>query len=307
MAGCIFRVHPVFTVSETGGTGMIIRKLQDNVDMTDIEKGIADYILNNSEAVVNMTAKELAQATYTSPSSVLRLCSKVDEKGFADFKMRLAAEINDMRKEKLDVNTNQPFGKEDSIEEIARKIEDLSIVSIKETRENLNYVNLKRIAARMNESRVIDIYGMGGSQTIAMDFKDRMIRIGRDVRLESEEANRYYQAMNSDKTHFAIVISHSGMTKNMIEVARILKEQKTPILGITSEGENDLIPLVNYSIRTATAEQKFMMYKIENMASQVAVKYILDVLFACIYDMEYEEHFEITKRNEMRLKKMKYR
>lgn len=37
---------------------------------------------------------------------------------------------------------------------------------------------------------------------------------------------------------------------------------------MTSEGENDLIPLVNYAIRTATTEQKFMMYKTDNMASQ---------------------------------------
>lgn len=275
--------------------------------MTEIEKQIADYILDHAEQVINMTAKELGEATYTSPSSVLRLCGKIDERGFADFKLSLASEVTDMRKEKLKVDTNQPFLKENSFDEIASKIENLSMISIKETKENLNFASIKRIVSRMNESRVIDIYGMGGSQTIAMDFKDRMMRIGKDVRLELEWSNQYYQAMNSNREHFAVVISHSGMTRGVIEIATLLKSQKTPILGITSEGENDLIPLVNYSIRTATTEEKLMLYKMENIASQVAVKYILDVLYACIYEMEYEEHHAITQKNEMQLKKMNLR
>lgn len=286
---------------------MIIRKLQDMEGMSEIEKGIADYILNHSEAVIHMTAKELAKMTYTSPSSVLRLCNKMDEKGFADFKMRLASELADMRREKLEIDTNQPFLKEDSVEEIAGKIENLSLVSIKETKENLNFASIKQIASRMKESSVIDIYGLGSSQTIAMDFKDRMIRIGRDVRLELDCSNQYYHAMNSDNRHFAVVISHSGMTKEVIEIASILKVQKVPILGITSEGENDLVPLVNYCIRTATTEQRFMLHKIDNIASQVAVKYILDVLYACIYEMEYEKHYVVTKKNETHLKEMKLR
>lgn len=286
---------------------MIIRKLKDTLDMTAIEKEIAEYILKNSEMVIDMTAKELADATYTSQSSVLRLCNKIDENGYFDFKMRLASELMDMCNERKNIDTSQPFSKEDSFEEIIEKIEDLSVISIKETKENLNPTNIKRIVMRMDKSRIIDVYGIGSSQNIAMDFKDRMIRIGKDVRLELSNSNQYYQAMNSDKNHFAIVISHSGMTKDVIELARILKQQKVPILGITSEGENDLIPLVNYSIRTATTEQKFLIHKIDNMASQIAVKYVLDVLYACLYELKYEDNLLIRERNEMCLKKIKLR
>lgn len=286
---------------------MIIKRLRDTYEMTAIERGIAEYILKNSELVIKMTAKELAEATYTSQSSVLRLCKGIDEKGFADFKLKLALELKEMRNEKLSININRPFIETDSFEEIADKISDIGIASIKETKENLNFNEIKRITTKIRECRVIDIYGMGNSQTIAMDFKDKMIRIGKDVRLELANSNQYYQALNSDKTHFAILISHSGMTKEVLGIADILRERKVLMLGITSEGENDLVTYTNYSIRTVTTEEKFLLHKIDNMGSQVAVKYILDCLFSWLYESQFEDNYSITQKNEIRLKEMRLR
>lgn len=36
-----------------------------------------DYIVQNPEAVLNMNASQLAKASYTSASTIIRLCQKV--------------------------------------------------------------------------------------------------------------------------------------------------------------------------------------------------------------------------------------
>lgn len=56
---------------------MIIDKLQVIPNLTLQEKAVVDYIVQNPEAVLNMNASQLAKASYTSASTIIRLCQKV--------------------------------------------------------------------------------------------------------------------------------------------------------------------------------------------------------------------------------------
>lgn len=55
---------------------LIEEKLTKQELFTTTEKRIADYIRRNIEAAVYMTIEELAKATYTSHSAIIRLCKK---------------------------------------------------------------------------------------------------------------------------------------------------------------------------------------------------------------------------------------
>lgn len=60
---------------EFGGQIMLIEeKLTKQELFTTTEKRIVDYIRRNIEAAVYMTIEELAKATYTSHSAIIRLC-----------------------------------------------------------------------------------------------------------------------------------------------------------------------------------------------------------------------------------------
>ncbi|WP_423250311.1 MurR/RpiR family transcriptional regulator, partial [Bacillus anthracis] len=47
------------------------------------------YIMENSEKVVYMRIRDLADAAHISTSSVLRFCRKVNCEGFSEFKVKL--------------------------------------------------------------------------------------------------------------------------------------------------------------------------------------------------------------------------
>ena len=53
--------------------------------MTPTEKEIADYILDNASLICNLTIREFAENTYSSPSSIVRFCKKLGFEGFNDF------------------------------------------------------------------------------------------------------------------------------------------------------------------------------------------------------------------------------
>ena len=43
---------------------------------SDLEKKIADYLIEHKEDVIHMNLKELAEATYTSTATISRFCKK---------------------------------------------------------------------------------------------------------------------------------------------------------------------------------------------------------------------------------------
>ncbi|WP_458125721.1 MurR/RpiR family transcriptional regulator [Paenibacillus sp. Z3-2] len=70
----------------------LLQKLKYASQLTAQEKHIVDYILNNPEVVFDSTAHELAQQTYTSSSTIVRLCKKLGTKGYPDFQLKLAVQ-----------------------------------------------------------------------------------------------------------------------------------------------------------------------------------------------------------------------
>ena len=67
---------------------MVIAKIHNEYkNLTATGKRVASYILNNPQLVVNMTAKELADACNTVPSAVNRVCKGMGFDGFSRFKI----------------------------------------------------------------------------------------------------------------------------------------------------------------------------------------------------------------------------
>ena len=70
----------------------------------DAEKKIADYILNNKKAAVDMTVAELARASGTSDATVSRFCRRCGFKGFQSLKIDLAKEVAEEERDSLQVS-----------------------------------------------------------------------------------------------------------------------------------------------------------------------------------------------------------
>ena len=57
----------------------IIQIIKEQMNMTERERDICRYILENPEKIEEMSSRELGHATFTSAASVTRFCQKVEE------------------------------------------------------------------------------------------------------------------------------------------------------------------------------------------------------------------------------------
>ena len=204
----------------------ILTQFNDLERFSDAEQSLIEWILNNDEKLLTMSTKELANATYTSPATIVRLCQKLGLKGYNDFKIRYAKEIDINKKNNMQVSANYPFKKEDSFEKISVSLAQLFKEVIDETQELLNYEDLDKIADALIEADVIDVYSTSLPLICAMDFEKKLMHIGKRINVASMDGEQEFLVSNSTPRHCAIIISYSGQTEKQINLAMVAEKEK---------------------------------------------------------------------------------
>lgn len=282
---------------------MILQKLEKAEGFSDIEREVASYILTHKQLLSNLSIRELAKLNYTSTSTILRLCRKVNTSGYTEFRMRFCNEIKEELLYGCSVNEDTPFHNLDSYEEISEHIANISMRGIQETLQMLDYELLHKVVVLLQNARSIDIYGDGSSLSSAYEFKNKMLRLGRLVQIEESHTAQNYLALNSDEHHCAIIISHSGEHKDSLETARLLHHLQIRSICITSEGDNTLSKYCDYQICTGSYENKTLIGKLETFTSHTTTHFILDCLYCYMYTDNYDTNVKRSEENEKLLRK----
>lgn len=266
----------------------IMTQLEFELNFTNSEKEIAHYILNHGEDALNMNVKELANETYNSPATIVRLCKKIGLTGYNDFKIKYSAELQYDFHHSDRIDVNFPFDENDSYKMISHKLETMSQEVIADTMQLIDFDKLERIVDIIYQYPSIDIYGFGNSLLAAMSFQHKMMRIGRNVNLRILHGEQVFLSYNSTSKHLAMIISYSGETKELIQIAQTLKEKQTPIIVLTSIGDNQLSHYATYLLNIGSREKIFT--KIAPFSSQISMEYLLNVIFSCIFQKDYDEN-----------------
>lgn len=276
-----------------GNDMSVLINLRDHQKLPEAENQVRKYILQNPKEILAMSIHELARKTYTSPATVVRLCKRLEVKGYNQLKIQLSSEIksfDNLHLELLDTTTIQ---KDDKPETIIDKITNIAVESIEETRLLIDQNVLMEGVKSIFECKVLDLYGVGASNVVAVDALYKFMRVGKIVACYQLNDRQKVQALNSDSSHTAIIFSYSGETKEMIEVANILRNNGVKIITVTSTTHSTLSQLADVSIHVSTRETVF---RSGAMASRTSSLYIVDMLYALYCSMDYHHASEMIEK-----------
>lgn len=276
---------------------MIIQELEEKVNFSEIECGIADFILQNGEKIKSTSIQKLAEDTYSSPATIVRLCKKLGMKGYQEFRIRFNAEYEEDRRLRKKVNANIPFQKTDSYEVIVSNLGNLVINSIQDTMRRIDLSHMGRIMNRMTRAREFYVFGEGTSLLSALDFKTKMLRLGKIIYLEETWTHQQALAINAREDSFSIAVSYSGETQIVVNTVRLLKEKHRYILAITSERDSTLARMANDTLLIDSNEGKFLGNKLESFTSYNSVHFILDCLYSFYFLKDYDHNVDILQKN----------
>lgn len=269
---------------------LIIEKLKLKEKMSDNEESIADFILGLGEELKKYSTRNIADATYTSPATVVRLCKKLGFAGFDDFKKQFLKEIDYLNRQYGKIDANFPFQKDDTMMNVAYKISQLYEDTIKDSISLLHHDSLQKALNLLKYSESIHIYSFGTTLNLAESFKEKMLKIGKNVIISNNINYQLYEANCISKGDIAILISYSGETEKIICVAETCKKRGIPIIVISSFGGNTLSKMASCNLTMSTKESMF--YNIGDFSTHLAIHFILDVLYSTYFLLNYEKNFE---------------
>ncbi|OOM77187.1 MurR/RpiR family transcriptional regulator [Clostridium sp. BL-8] len=261
-------------------------------NLTETEKLLADYILKNQEQVAGMSLDELAKVSFSSISTIHRLCKKIGLNGFKEFKIKFVEELYSKMNKPDIIDINFPFKKDDSQFQIAVNIKQLYIDTLNNTFSFFDTDQLKDAVDLIYNAEIVDMYAVTNNIQTALNFQDKMQSIGRYVNVSLVPMNQVYRAAasNSKNKQVAIILSYSGKTPEIKEIALVLKRKEIETLVICSAQENYLTKLFNYHIFVSSKEN--LKKKISHFSSHIATQYVLDIIFSCIFNKDYEKNME---------------
>ena len=268
----------------------IFTQLKNTKNLTNNEKQIVTFILDNPNAFLNMSSDQICKECFVSTTTLYRLCQKLNLSGLSDLKVKMSGSINSYLKENKDFDFDFPVKQNQSHYEILTKILEDYDQTLLSTFNLFNLEQLRLSVNAMKKAKQIDVYTSAGNIYFAENFKFQMQEIGITINVPKVEYNQRLVASCSDENHLAIVISFGGRGLLVNKIIKTLKNNKTPILLISSTEDNPIKEYVDYQLYLCSNENHYN--KISSFSTRLSLLYILDILFACYFKTDYDNNLE---------------
>lgn len=237
------------------------------------EQEIAGYILENPRLVVDLSIHELAKRTFSSASSIVRLCNHTGYSGYKEFRKAVTYEIA-TRESSYRCESGE-LSLTDTLQDIIDKVTYANVVTLQETRELLDMTVLRACLELVKTARVVYLFALGYSLSAARELQLRLLQLNRMCVLHEDWHAQQLQAKNARDTDLGIVISHSGTTAEVLECMKMLKENNTPTIALTRCISSPLCELADQKLYTTANESLFRDGPIAALPSQLNVVDIL--------------------------------
>lgn len=257
---------------------VMLNMLKYKEDLSMAERVVLDYLVENKGVLKNFNVEKIAEAAYTSPASVVRMCKKLGYKGFKDFKIdfilsNAKVEIPD-NKEYYDVilakDTN--WGK---------TVIENNIRILEETLKIHDPDALHLAAETIMRARRVLIFGKGSSYLVCKDLEMKLRRISKFAIAQGETHEQLVDASFLNQNDAVVFISNSGKTKEIVSAALLAKEKKAKIISVVKLGSSLLAELSDVILYTTSLEGDFRSAAMTSRMSQFCV---IDALFTnCAY------------------------
>lgn len=259
------------------------------------ERGVVNYLLKQPENAGGISVHKLAEITFSSPSTIMRLCSKLGFEGYKELQKSLLYELA-LRKES-GIRKTEDIKEGDSLEEIVHKVTYKNIQSLENTMKLVDVSVLEKCVEVMQKSKAIYLFGMGASLLVAKDAYLKFLRIHTDCFLSDDIHAQLLQAMNMNRDSVAIIISYSGMTPEMINCAEEIRKNDAPIILISRFEDSPLAKLADYNLCVASTEY---IVRSGAMSSRISQLNVIDILYTAYVNQDFDKYMQQLERTHIK-------
>lgn len=248
----------------------MLEKIQLQLEnLSKSERKVAEVILASPATAMHSSIALLARAAGVSEPTVNRFCHRLDANGFPDFKLQLAQSLANGTP-----YVSRNVEQDDSVESYSGKIFESAMAGLDRVKQSLDVNAVNRAVDLLTQSKKIAFFGLGASAAVAHDAMNKFFRFNVPVIYSDDIVMQRMSCMNSGEGDVMVLISHTGRTKSMVELAMLARENDATVLAITSHGS----PLAREATLALTLDVPEDTDIYMPMVSRLAQLTLIDVL-----------------------------
>ena len=261
---------------------VLVRIQEYSAQASGAEKGVLRFLRENPEEAAGYSIKQLADKTFSSAATIVRLCRKMGFEGYKELQKSA------LRRESTRP-MEQEIKKDDSLEELVNKVTYKNIVSLDNTRKLVDLEILNQCVELLERSQTVYLFGLGSSLLVARDMYLKLLRVNKACVICDDWHAQLLQARNIRGCDLALIVSYSGLTEEMIVCAREARLREAPVITISRFEQSPLVRLADYNLSVAATE---LIFRSGAMSSRISQLNMIDILYTAYVHKRYDECME---------------
>jgi|UPI0006856BE8 RpiR family carbohydrate utilization transcriptional regulator len=257
---------------------------------------VARLVLDEPHWFLDATVADTAERAGVSQPTVIRFCTATGFSGFQAFKLRLAQTLAIGRSATHSVITGA-----DSLGSVTDKIFEYTLSSLDWARQHLDRSALQAAVRLLSAARSIEFFGYGASGIVAEDAGQKFPLFGVPCRAQPDFHQQIMAASMMRPGDLAVVVSNTGRTRQIVEVAALARENGAKIVGLVG-AEGPISALCDVALLVETLDNTNVYTP---TTSRIAALVVVDILSTAVALGRDDAHNSRLREMKRRLNKIR--
>lgn len=278
------------------GVELLTRIQAERPDLPDALRKVAETILAAPAEAARLTIVDLAERSGTSTATITRFCRALGFAGYAELRVAVATETGRQARQTWQTDIGQEILPDDSLDKVLGVVSGNDIRLIQETAGQLDLAVVEKVAQAVARAGRVLLFGVSSSAAVASEMEYRLQRMRVPTWSRSDAHSALTDAALLGQGDVAIGISHSGRTREVIEVLAEAGSHGAITVAVTSQPRSPLAEVAELVLTTASRATSFRSEGFAAIHSQLLV---LDVVYVSVAQRTYErtkQAFDVTVR-----------
>ncbi|WP_338971935.1 MurR/RpiR family transcriptional regulator [Spiroplasma endosymbiont of Panorpa germanica] len=243
-----------------------------------VKSDLLEYICKKLEAKQDLEINDISKNCYMSKASITRYFQDNGFDGFREFKFLLQNESKALFEQKPDEDFETEF-----------------IFNVVRQTFNLNQVEqFKKVQDLLEKSNRIIISSVGGNNSVAMELKTRLDRLGFASEFNPDYHGTFISINNLKSGDILFAFSYSGVTDEVIKHVKAAKKKGCQVIAFTRDEKSLLLDLADVILKLDDSENTL---RLVGLKSKISMFYLVIKLFTFIYNSNPEKFSKILFNN----------
>lgn len=247
---------------------------------------LANYIITNTQKVVNFRINDLANKTYVSTSTVSRFVKLLGLSGYNEFQHVLKYHLHNLSGDYL-----THVSKINNSDYLTALLEN-TMKSLQDTHKIIDLQKIEQVNLFLVKAHEIIIISGQTNFVSCFDLAEKLIRLGFNVKYSENVYLQQTYCKLANENSLVFAISYSGANPEVIDNLKVAKNNKSHIITVTKHYKNEInsysdIPL--YILSNESIERYL------SITTQLALIYLFDALFVSILERNQDKYLKMLK------------